>query len=100
MDLDHAACYRALSTRDIRFDGRLFVAVKTTGSYCRPVCPARMPRPGDVGFYGTAAAAHENGFRPCLRSRPETSPDLAVWQGTSNTLSRALSLIEAGALEA
>jgi len=100
MDLDHAACYRALSTRDIRFDGRLFVAVKTTGIYCRPVCPARIPRPENVVFYGTAAAAHENGFRPCLRCRPETSPDLAVWQGTSNTVSRALSLIEAGALEA
>lgn len=100
MDLDHDACYRALSTRDIRFDGRLFVAVRTTGIYCRPVCPARIPRPENVVFYGTAAAAHENGYRPCLRCRPETSPDLAVLQGTSDTVSRALSLIDAGALEA
>jgi AraC family transcriptional regulator, regulatory protein of adaptative response / DNA-3-methyladenine glycosylase II len=99
MDLDHDACYRALSTRDVRFDGRLFVAVKTTGVYCRPVCPARLPRPENVVFYSTAAAAQENGFRPCLRCRPETAPDLAAWRGTSNTVSRALSLIEMGALE-
>ncbi len=99
MDLDHDACYRALKTRDARFDGRLFVAVKTTGIYCRPVCPARLPRPENVVFYSTAAAAQENGYRPCLRCRPETAPDLAAWHGTSNTVSRALALIEMGALD-
>jgi AraC family transcriptional regulator, regulatory protein of adaptative response / DNA-3-methyladenine glycosylase II len=99
MDLDHDACYRALRTRDVRFDGRLFVAVKTTGIYCRPICPARLPRPENVEFYSTAAAAQENGYRPCLRCRPETAPDLAAWHGTSNTVSRALVLIEMGALD-
>jgi len=99
MDLDHDACYRALQTRDARFDGRLFIGVKTTGIYCRPICPARTPKLENITFYPTAAAAQEAGFRPCLRCRPETSPDLGAWRGTSNTVSRALSLIEAGALD-
>ena len=94
MDLDHEACYRAICTRDARFDGRLFIGVKTTGIYCRPVCPARTPRRENLSFYPSAAAAQEAGFRPCLRCRPETAPDLGVWRGTSNTVSRALSLIE------
>jgi len=97
MDVD--ACYRALSTRDCRFDGRLFVAVKTTGIYCRPICPAQTPKRQNVIFYPSAAAAQAAGFRPCLRCRPETSPELAVWRGSSNTVSRALSLIDAGALD-
>jgi AraC family transcriptional regulator of adaptative response / DNA-3-methyladenine glycosylase II len=99
MDLDHAACYRAISLRDARFDGRFFTAVKTTGIYCRPICPARTPRSGNVIFYPTAAAAQEAGFRPCLRCRPETAPDLGAWRGTSNTVSRGLALIELGALD-
>ena len=99
MDLEPDACYRAIQTRDARFDGRLFVAVHTTGIYCRPICPARTPKRENVDFYATAAAAQEAGFRPCLRCRPETSPDLAAWRGTSNTVSRALSLIEDGALD-
>jgi AraC family transcriptional regulator of adaptative response / DNA-3-methyladenine glycosylase II len=99
MDMNDDACYRALSTRDARFDGRLFVGVKTTGIYCRPICPARTPKRENVRFYPTAAAAQSDGFRPCLRCRPETSPDLAAWRGASNTVARALSLIEAGALD-
>ncbi len=99
MDLDHDACYRALVTRDARFDGRLFVGVKTTGIYCRPICPARTPKPQNVTFHASAAAAQEAGFRPCLRCRPEAAPDLAVWRGTSNTVARALALIELGALD-
>ena len=99
MDLDHDACYRALAQRDSRFDGRFFTAVKTTGIYCRPICPARTPHSKNVIFYPTAAAAQEAGFRPCLRCRPETAPDMAAWRGTSNTVSRALSLIELGALD-
>jgi AraC family transcriptional regulator of adaptative response / DNA-3-methyladenine glycosylase II len=99
MDMDAEACYRAISTRDARFDGRLFIGVRTTGVYCRPICPARTPKRENVRFYATAAAAQEAGFRPCLRCRPETSPDLAFWRGTSNTVSRALSLIEAGGLD-
>ena len=99
MDMDHDACYRALLARDARFDGRLFVGVRTTGIYCRPICPARTPKSENITFYLSAAAAQEAGFRPCLRCRPETSPDLAAWRGTSNTVSRALGLIEAGALD-
>src|SRR3977135_4004222 len=98
MDLDHGACYRAICLRDARFDGRFFTGVKTTGIYCRPICPARPPRSENVTFYPTAAAAQEAGFRPCLRCRPETAPDLGAWRGTSNTVSRALALIELGAL--
>lgn len=100
MDLDHAACYRAMLARDTRFDGRFFVAVRTTGIYCRPICPARPPKPENCTFLPTAAAAQEAGYRPCLRCRPESSPDLGAWRGTSATVSRALALIEAGALDA
>jgi AraC family transcriptional regulator of adaptative response / DNA-3-methyladenine glycosylase II len=99
MDLDADACYRAISTRDARFDGRLFIGVKTTGIYCRPICPARTPKRENLVFYPSAAAAQEAGFRPCLRCRPETAPDLGVWRGTSNTVSRALALIEKGGLD-
>ncbi|EJL34507.1 adenosine deaminase [Caulobacter sp. AP07] len=100
MDLDPDACYRAIQTRDARFDGRLFVAVRTTGIYCRPVCPARTPLRQNVTFHATAASAQEAGYRACLRCRPETSPQLGAWNGASNTVSRALALIEAGALDA
>lgn len=99
MDLDARACYRALCGRDVRFDGRLFVGVRTTGVYCRPICPARTPKREHVQFFPSAAAAHEAGFRPCLRCRPETAPDLAAWRGTSNTVARALTLIEMGGLD-
>jgi AraC family transcriptional regulator of adaptative response / DNA-3-methyladenine glycosylase II len=73
--------------------------VKTTGIYCRPICPARTPKRENMVFFPSAAAAQEAGFRPCLRCRPEASPDLGAWRGTSNTVSRALALIEAGALD-
>jgi AraC family transcriptional regulator, regulatory protein of adaptative response / DNA-3-methyladenine glycosylase II len=99
MELDHEACYRAISTRDARFDGRIFIAVRTTRIYCRPICPARTPKPENVTFFATASAAQEAGYRPCLRCRPESSPDLGAWRGTSNTVSRALTLIGEGALD-
>jgi len=97
--LDQEACYRAALTRDARFDGRFFGCVKTTGIYCRPVCPARTPNRENMRFVVSAAAAEEAGFRACLRCRPETAPDMGAWRGTSNTVSRALSLIEQGALD-
>ncbi len=97
--LDQEACYRAVLTRDVRFDGRFFGCVKTTGIYCRPVCPARTPKRENMTFVLTTAAAEEAGFRACLRCRPETAPDMGAWRGTSNTVSRALALIEAGALD-
>ena len=96
---DAAACHRVLRARDARFDGRLFVGVRTTGVYCRPICPARTPKPTSCSFFATAAAAQEAGFRPCLRCRPELSPQLATWHGTSSTVSRALALIREGALD-
>jgi AraC family transcriptional regulator, regulatory protein of adaptative response / DNA-3-methyladenine glycosylase II len=92
-------CYRALQSRDARFDGLMFVGVSSTGIYCRPICPARTPKFVNCTFFGSAAAAQNAGFRPCLRCRPETAPDLASWRGTSNTVSRALALIAEGALD-
>ncbi|MEO8736234.1 MAG: AlkA N-terminal domain-containing protein [Edaphobacter sp.] len=91
-------CYRALQSRDARFDGLVYVGVTSTGIYCRPVCPARTAKFENCLFFSSAAAAQEAGFRPCLRCRPETAPDLASWRGTSNTVSRALALINDGAL--
>lgn len=97
--LDPQICYRALRTHDERFDGRLFVGVTSTGIYCRPVCPVRPPKPEHCRFYSSAAAAQEAGFRPCLRCRPETAPELGSWRGSSNTVSRGLSLIAEGKLD-
>ncbi len=99
MNLNHEAYCRAMETRDARFDGRVFIGVRTTGVYCRPICPARTPKRENVVFFSTAAAAQEAGFRPCLRCRPECSPNIAVWRGTANSVSRALALIEQGALD-
>src|SRR5690348_4767655 len=99
MQLNAAACYRAVRARDARYDGRFFTCVKTTGVYCRPICPARPPKLENCIFVPTAAAAQQAGFRPCLRCRPERSPDRDAWRATSATVSRALKLIESGALD-
>ncbi|WP_437303945.1 AlkA N-terminal domain-containing protein [Sorangium sp. So ce388] len=99
MRLDEDACYRALETRDHRFDGRFFTGVRSTGIYCRPVCPARTPRRERCVFFPSAAAAQEAGYRPCLRCRPEASPGTPAWLGTSAVVSRALRLIAEGALD-
>jgi AraC family transcriptional regulator, regulatory protein of adaptative response / DNA-3-methyladenine glycosylase II len=97
--LDPEVCYRALQTRDQRFDGRLFVAVTSTGIYCRPICPARTPKRENCRFFPSSAAAQAAGFRACLRCRPEISPESACWRGTSNTVSRGLALIAEGFLD-
>jgi len=89
----------ARQARDPRFDGRFFIAVRTTGVYCRPVCKVKMPLAKNVTFFDTAAAASEAGYRPCLRCRPETSPGTPAWSGTSTTVTRALRLIGEGALD-
>jgi len=99
MALDLEAYSQAWLARDARFDGRIFIAVTSTGVYCRPVCPARRPARENVRFYACAAAAETAGFRPCLRCRPETAPGSAAWLGTSVTVSRALRLIEDGVLD-
>jgi AraC family transcriptional regulator of adaptative response / DNA-3-methyladenine glycosylase II len=90
---------KARQTRDARFDGRFFIAVRTTGIYCRPVCKVRMPKAENVTFYLSAAAASEAGYRPCLRCRPEAAPGTPAWSGTSATVKRGLRLISDGALD-
>jgi AraC family transcriptional regulator, regulatory protein of adaptative response / DNA-3-methyladenine glycosylase II len=90
---------QARKARDPRFDGRFFIGVRSTGIYCRPVCPVKMPRQENVTFFETAAAASEAGYRPCLRCRPESSPGTPAWRGSSTTVIRALRLINDGALD-
>jgi AraC family transcriptional regulator of adaptative response / DNA-3-methyladenine glycosylase II len=97
--LDAEICYRALQTRDARFDGRFFTAVTTTGIYCRPICPARTPMRSHCRFFPSAAAAQQAGFRACLRCRPEIAPQSPAWRGTASTVSRAMARIEEGALD-
>jgi AraC family transcriptional regulator of adaptative response / DNA-3-methyladenine glycosylase II len=97
--MDADVCYRAVRAKDARFDGLFFIAVRTTKIFCRPVCPARTPLRRNVEFFANAPAAQAAGYRPCLRCRPEVSPDLPVSAGTSTTVNRALRLINEGALD-
>jgi AraC family transcriptional regulator of adaptative response/methylated-DNA-[protein]-cysteine methyltransferase len=97
--LDPSACERARVRRDRRYDGRFFSGVRTTGIYCRPVCPVRPAQGRNVAFYPTAAAAEAAGFRPCLRCRPEAAPFSPAWQGSRATVHRAMRLIRDGALD-
>ncbi len=99
MLLDFAECDRARLARDPAYDGRFFTGVRTTGVYCRPVCPVRPARSANVSYYPSAAAAEAAGFRPCLRCRPETAPFCPAWKGSRTTVERALRLIEEGALD-
>jgi len=98
VELNREICRTARLSRDPRFDGKFFTAVRTTRIFCRPVCPARSPKEENIDYYSSAAAAIQAGFRPCLRCRPE-SWGTTAWDGTSTTVSRALRLIEEGALE-
>jgi AraC family transcriptional regulator, regulatory protein of adaptative response / DNA-3-methyladenine glycosylase II len=97
--LDPEVCFRALASRDVRFDGRFFVAVRTTKIYCRPICPAGPALRKNCEFFASAAAAQTAGYRPCLRCRPESAPNSAAWAGPSTTVNRGLTLIAAGALD-
>jgi len=97
--LDVAVCERARVNRDRRYDGLFFSGVRTTGVYCRPVCPVRPAKAKNVSFFPTAAAAEQNGFRPCFRCRPETAPFSPAWNGSQTTVERALRLINDGALD-
>lgn len=99
MELDAGRCYQALRSRDPRFDGRFWVGVRSTGVYCRPVCPSRTPKEANVDFYRHPAAAEDAGFRPCRRCRPETAPGSDGWTGTAGVVDRAVRLIEEGALD-
>jgi AraC family transcriptional regulator of adaptative response / DNA-3-methyladenine glycosylase II len=91
-------CRQARLARDPRFDGEFFLAVRTTGIYCRPICPARPPAEKNVSYYRSSAQAARDGYRPCLRCRPESAPGSPAWQGTATTVQRALQLIQQGAL--
>jgi AraC family transcriptional regulator of adaptative response / DNA-3-methyladenine glycosylase II len=99
MHLDPAVCEQARLTRDARFDGLFYTAVKSTGIYCRPVCPAPTPKARNIVYYASAAAAAAAGFRPCLRCRPEAAPGSPVHRAGSSLVNGALRLIEQGALD-
>lgn len=94
MVLDAAACHRAVRSRDARFDGMFFTAVRTTGVYCRPVCPAKTPRAENCTFFDTPAAAEAAGYRPCLRCRPELSPAPRLAGENTGLVRRFLALIQ------
>ena len=97
--LDAAVCWPMLRARDARFDGRFFVGVTSTGIYCRPVCAARTPRRENCRFFSTAAGAEHDGFRPCLRCRPELAPGHASVDATARLAQSAATLIEDGELD-
>ena len=97
--LDHERCYRAVASRDARFDGAFYTAVRTTGIYCRPSCPARTPRPGNVTFFRTPAAAQASGFRACRRCRPDAVPGSAEWNLRTDVVGRAMRMVTDGAVE-
>lgn len=97
--LDHERCYRAVSSRDARFDGWFYIAVLTTGIYCRPSCPAVTPKRMNVRFYAVAAAAQTAGFRACRRCRPDALPGSPQWNARGDVVARAMRLIADGAVE-
>jgi AraC family transcriptional regulator of adaptative response / DNA-3-methyladenine glycosylase II len=98
MHLDADTCYRALQSRDARFDGRFFVAVSSTHIYCRPVCTVRVPKRENCAFFRSAAAAEAAGYRPCLRCRPELAPGNGSIDAVSRTAHAAARLIEDGSV--
>ncbi|MGL4339088.1 MAG: Ada metal-binding domain-containing protein [Rhodoglobus sp.] len=98
-DARFAERYRALSSRDSRFDGQFIVGVHTTGIYCRPSCPARTPQAKNVSFFRTAAAAHETGLRACKRCQPDAVPGSPDWNLSDDLASRAMRLITDGTVE-
>ncbi len=97
--LDHERCYRAVASRDARFDGSFYTAVRTTGIYCRPSCPAITPKRGNVTFFRTAAAAQRDGFRACRRCRPDAVPGSAEWNVRGDVVARSMRLVADGAVE-
>jgi len=99
MELDFERCYRAVTSRDERFDGFFVTAVSTTGIYCRPSCPALTPKPGNVRFLPSAAAAQRAGFRACLRCRPDAAPGSPEWNVRADVVARAMRLISDGVVD-
>jgi AraC family transcriptional regulator, regulatory protein of adaptative response / DNA-3-methyladenine glycosylase II len=99
MHTDHDRCLRAVRARDPRFDGWFFTAVRTTGIYCRPSCPAVTPKAENVRFYPSAAAAQGAGFRACKRCRPDASPGSPAWDHRADVAARAVRLIADGVVD-
>ena len=97
---DFDTCYRAIASRDSRFDGRFVTAVRTTGIYCRPSCPAQTPKRENVTFFARPAAAAAAGYRACKRCRPDTAPGSPEWDVRGDLAARALRGIEAGVVDA
>jgi len=97
LDADH--CYRLLQTRDRRFDGWFVTAVRTTGIYCRPSCPAVMPKRPNVEFFATSAAAQQRGYRACKRCRPDASPGSPAWDVRGDVVARAMRLVADGVVD-
>ncbi|MHA7224065.1 DNA-3-methyladenine glycosylase 2 family protein [Arthrobacter sp. RHLT1-20] len=96
--MDFLQRYRAIDARDTRFDGQFYTAVRTTGIYCRPSCPARTPKAANVTFYETSAAAHDAGYRACKRCLPEAVPGTPAWNLRSDIAGRAMRLINDGVI--
>lgn len=99
MHTDHDRCYRAVQARDARFDGVFYTAVRTTGIYCRPSCPAVTPQPQNVVFHASAASAEDAGFRACRRCRPDATPGSPQWNVRADAVGRAMRLIGDGVVE-
>lgn len=99
MQLDDDQCYRAIQSRDARFDGWFVTAVRTTGIYCRPSCPAITPKRGNVEFFRAAATAQAHGFRACKRCRPDASPGSPEWNTRADAVGRAMRLIADGLVD-
>lgn len=99
MPTKFAQRYAAIQARDARFDGQFFTAVRTTGIYCRPSCPARTPKPGNVEFFPTAAAAHAAGYRACKRCLPNATPGMPGWNLSHDVAARAMRLIADGVVD-
>jgi AraC family transcriptional regulator of adaptative response / DNA-3-methyladenine glycosylase II len=99
MHEDTQACVRAVQAKDPRFDGWFFTAVLTTGIYCRPSCPVVPPKPQNMRFYPSAAAAQRGGFRACKRCRPDASPGSPEWSTRTDVTARAMRLVADGVVD-
>lgn len=99
MHQDTEACYRAVKSKDRRFDGLFFTGVRSTGIYCRPSCPAITPKPANVTFYPSAAAAQQAGYRACKRCLPDATPGSPEWDVAADLADRAMRLIADGVVE-
>jgi len=99
MPIDEDAAYRAVASRDARFDGMFYTGVRTTGIYCRPSCSARTPHRRNVGFYPSSAAAQRAGFRACKMCRPDATPGSADWNSRADLAGRAVRLIADGVID-